>query len=282
MDNRPPPATGEPAPELREIRVRYAGRCVLCGSLLDEGVRALYHPRTRTLRCLECPSKDAGSDETSIDPGEAGGSAWREYERRLASRDASVKGTFGDRLGGLVLALSDAPQSTRAWARGALGEEALAEVLSGIANVIPLFDRRVRGTRGNIDALVVAPAGVFVVDVKQYKGRIEIRDKGWLLRSDRRLYVGRRDCSDLVDGMDWQVDAVEALLDSVGMDRVTLTPVLCFVHGDWPLLFPPDSYRGVRLEGPRSLRKLISRQHLLNADEIDTLARMLANAFPPR
>ena len=52
------------------------------------------------------------------------------------------------------------------------------------------------------------------------------------------------------------VAAAEAALLAAGVDPFPpITPVLCFVDGDWPLFAPPDVFRGVRLEGPRSLRK---------------------------
>ena len=63
-----------------------------------------------------------------------------------------------------MLALTDDPQSTRAWARGARGEEELAAAVAEVPGVRVLHDRRVPGTRGNLDHLVLAPAGVFVVD----------------------------------------------------------------------------------------------------------------------
>src|SRR4051794_39616386 len=75
------------------------------------------------------------------------------------------------------------------------GGEKVAAGLETVAGLKVLNDRRVPGTRGNIDHIVVAPAGVFVVDAKNYRGRIDIRDRGWFLRPDHRLYVGRRDCS---------------------------------------------------------------------------------------
>ncbi|MEW5990840.1 MAG: nuclease-related domain-containing protein [Chloroflexota bacterium] len=40
-------------------------------------------------------------------------------------------------------------------------------------------DRRVPGTRGNIDHIIVAPASVFVVDARAYVGLIEVRNYGW-------------------------------------------------------------------------------------------------------
>jgi hypothetical protein len=216
-----------------------------------------------------------------IDPGTAGASAQREHDRRAEKREAAVKGRFGNRLGGAILALTDEPQSIRAWAQGARGEKELAEALADVPGLLVLHDRRVPGTRGNIDHLLIAPAGVFVVDAKRYQGSLKIRDKGGFFRTDERLYVGGRDCSRLADNMGWQVEAVVALLESVDR-RVPVTPVLCFLGVEWPLLFPPKSFRGVRLEGPRSLRKLVTLMRVLDAGEIEDLARLLATAFPAK
>ena len=273
---REPPA---PAPELRRLRLRYVGVCVLCGLPLASGAEALYQPSTGAVRCLECPPAGIDNPGTAVDAGVAGGSARREYERRKASREARVKDRLGDRLGGVVVGVTSEPQSTRAWARGARGEEELADV----PGVTTLHDRRVPGIGGNIDHIVIAPAGVFVVDAKRYEGLIRIRDKGGLLRTDLRLYVGRRDCSKLATEMDWQVATVERALASAALAVIPpIIPVLCFVDGEWPLLRPPESFRGVRLEGTRSIRKLITSTQLLDGATIARLARILATAFPPK
>lgn len=183
----------------------------------------------------------------------------------------------------MILALSDEPQSTRAWARGAQGEIELAEALAELVGVRVLNDRRVPGTRGNIDHIVVAAAGVFVVDAKRDEGTIRIRDVGGFFRRDERLYVGRRDCSHLAGNMTWQLEAVERALQSVGIDPMPpVTPVLCFVRGDWPLLWPPDSYRGVRLEGTRSITKVTRGAQVLDGAAIDRLTQVLAASFPAK
>jgi hypothetical protein len=131
---------------------------------------------------------------------------------------------------------------------------------------------------------VIAPAGVFVVDAKNYQGLIDVRDRGGLLSRDERLYVGRRDCTHLADNLAWQVDAVRAVLRDAGeqYDAVPLVPVLCFVEGEWPLLFPPNSFRGVHLEGKRSVRRLVARTSLLDAQTIDELTTVLAAALPSK
>jgi hypothetical protein len=100
-------------------------------------------------------------------------------------------------MGGFILKVTDEPQSTRAWSTGAAGEEKLARELAGIDGIHMLHDRRIPGTRANIDHIVLAPGGVFVVDAKNYRGLIKVRDRGPLWREDLRLFVGRRDCSRL-------------------------------------------------------------------------------------
>jgi len=282
------PAQEPTAVGLQKLRLRFAGRCVLCGAALPQGAQALYHAATKTVRCLECPNAAPGEDVGAaltepppLDSGTAGGSAQREHDRRAAKREERVKERFGRRFGGVILAVVDEPQSTSAWAKGALGERKLAEVIAGLPDVVALHDRRVPGTRGNIDHLVIAPTGLFVVDAKHYDGRLRIRDKGGLFRTDERLYVGGRDCSRLADNMAWQVTAVETLLASVEV-TMPITPVLCFIDVDWPVLFAPHLFRGVRLEDPASLRKLITAMPALDAAAIDKLARILAAGFPAK
>lgn len=263
--------------QVGEWRVRYDGVCSRCGITLRAGEIAVYERATRTIHCVACPTPDIPLE---VDRGMAGRSARIEHQRRIARREKVVKKRWGDRIGGLVLAVTDEPRSTRAWATGARGEEMLAEALAGFQ---ALHDRRVPGTKGNLDHVVVAPAGVFVVDAKRYQGRIEVRNRGWFFRPDDRLYVGRRDCSDLADKMGWQVAAVEAALLASGVDPMPpITPVLCFIDGDWPLIAPPDLFRGVRLEGPRSLRKRLVGAVAVDDAAIVRLTEVLAAALPPK
>lgn len=259
-------------------RVKYDGACSRCGTVLRAGQVAVYERATRTIHCISCPTAPA-PEPPEIDAGVAGRSARLEHERRAAKRQTAVKERWGNRIGGVVLALTDEAQSTRAWAVGARGEEKLAKALDGFS---VLHDRRVPGTKGNIDHIVIAPAGVFVVDAKNYEGRIEIRNHGWFLRPDERLHVGRRDCSALVDNMGWQVAAVESALQAAGVEPLPpITPVLCFIDGNWPLIAPPDVFRGVRLESTRSLRKRLDGTVLDDA-AITRLTWILAAALPAK
>jgi hypothetical protein len=283
MDPQAPVEEGAPVPEPRRMRLRYPGICILCTTSIAMGAEAIYDPSSKTVRCLVCPVVGITATELPIDHGIAGGSAGREHARRAAKREARVKGKLGDRLGGVILALTDEPQPTRAWAQGARGEEELAESLARVPGVRVLHDRRVPGTPANIDHLVVAPAGVFVVDAKAHQGMVRIRDRGGFFRTDLRLYVGHQDWSELADGMGWQVAAVERELRSAALEVMPpISPVLCFVKAEWPLFRPPDSYRGVRLESKRTLRELVTRGQVLDAAAVERLTRILATAFPAK
>ena len=67
--------------------------------------------------------------------------------------------------------MQDAPQHERSWARGAGGEELVARALAKhCPDVAVLHDRRIPGSRANIDHIAVAATGVWVIDTKRYKG----------------------------------------------------------------------------------------------------------------
>ena len=191
---------------MTDWRVKFDGPCARCGTMLLKGTIAVWDRTSRTMHCLDCASglTTAGPVASGI----AGASARREHGRRAAKRSADLRARWGDRVGGWIERLTVEPQSSRAWAIGARGEERLGAELGGVNGIRVLNDRRVPGTRGNIDHIVIAPAGVFVVNAKDWSGTIQIRDVGGLFRTDKRLFVGRREATRLADGLGWQVDAV--------------------------------------------------------------------------
>jgi len=146
-----------------------------------------------------------------------------------------------------------------------------------------LNDRRVKGTKGNIDHILVAPAGVFVVDAKHYVGNIEIRNIGGFFRTELRLYVGGRDRSKLADGLTWQLTTVRAALGASAIEPMPpITPVLCFIEARWPRFFGHvDEFEGVRIENPDSVKRLLREPAVLDEAGIDRVSRVLAEMMPP-
>lgn len=264
--------------------VKYNGPCSKCGTILHAGEVAVWNRATHTMSCVECPPPERlASSPDPLVAGTAGASAQREFERRLGKREAAAKAKWGERVGGWVTRFGAVPSSTTAWGIGARGEELLGEALAAVPDVVALHDRRVRGTRGNIDHLVIAPAGVFVVDAKSCRGVIEVRNHGGWFRSDLRLTVGRRDKSHLARNMKWQVDAILDVLAAETLDdQPAVLPILCFVDGRWPRFGAPEVFEGVLLESERSIVKVLSEPFIHSVDQIDQIARALAKAFPPK
>lgn len=289
------------------MRLRYAGTCRACGTALEAGTEAIYERATKTVRCLTCspgalaaaapfthsaevteplahelsPS-DASSDSPAsdpVDPGTAGASARREHQRRQAKREERIR-TKHPKVGGLILALSDEPQSTTAWDTGALGEERLGHRLNELAcdTIRLLHDRRIPGSRANIDHLAVTATGVYVVDAKRYVGkRPALRIEGGILRPrTERLMVGSRDQTKLVDGVLKQVKLVRSIVD----ERLPVVGVLCFIESDWPLLGGAFSISGVDVVWPKKLYPRLTADGP-HASLVAEVHARLAQELPP-
>lgn len=260
------------------IRLRYPGRCRGCGSALERGAQAAWDKEAKVATCLRCLSPEVTEDV--IDRGRAGGSAAREWQRRHDKREQAVRDRYG-RLSGVVLAVTTDPHSTAAWAYGANGERLLGGMLDPLRDdgMAVLHDRRIPGSRANIDHLVIAPWGVFIIDAKNYKGRVEKRDRGGWFSTDYRLYVGGRDKTKLLPSLAKQAEAVRMALGDEFAD-VRICKTICFVHADWSLFARPVELDGVHVLWPRALGKLLRTEGQLTRKEIERLERKLAVALP--
>ena len=131
----------------------------------------------------------------------------------------------------------------------------------------------------DIDHVVVAPWGVFVIDAKNYEGRVERRDRGGWFSTDYRLYVGGRDKTALIAGLDKQVKAVRTALGEP-FAEVRIYKTLCFVNADWSLFARPIELGGAHVLWPRALGKLIRSEGTLGRETIERIERTLALALP--
>ena len=267
----------------KRMRLRYAGTCRVCELDLPARTEAVYERSSKTVRCLSHdetgPADAVEGAEVVIDVGTPGASARREFERRKAGRERRVRAKH-PKIGGLLHALSDEPQSTTSWNTGAIGEEQLGNRLNELASdrLRVVHDRRIPGSRANIDHLAVTPSGVFVIDAKKYAGRPRLKVEGGLLRPrTEKLVVGSRNCTKLVDGVLKQVEVVK---NAIG-DAVPVHAVLCFVGADWPLIGGSFTTRGAMVLWPRKLYPLLAAEGAMTIDAIEQTHRDLATALPP-
>ena len=111
---------------------------------------------------------------------------------------------------------------TPAWQRGAHGEQRTAKVLSRLEphGWVVLHGLAVPGSRANLDHLLIGPGGVFVVDSKQYSGRLQ-------LSGDGTLWHGRYALDSTLQAVRFEADRAITVL---GMPAVEAVPVVA-VHG---------------------------------------------------
>jgi hypothetical protein len=296
------------------IPLRFPGTCSTCGVALPAKTKAHWDKTERKITCLNCsaqfddleapPSVETEADETTTSPspnlialepqqrspaplttpsppssGRAGASAAYEYQRRHDKREAVLDQRFG-RFSGLVKFLVDDPQSTRAWAKGSAGERELAEALQRRIGdrAVLLHDRRIPRSSANIDHLAIAASGVWIIDAKTYKGRVERRDKGGWFKVDDHLYVNGRDRTKLVGGLDKQKKAVLSALVDVD---VLVHTVLCFIDAEWSWFPKPFQIDGVWVTWGKALSEMIAEPGALCHDDVLRVANVLAEALAP-
>jgi hypothetical protein len=212
--------------------------------------------------------------------GTAGASASAEGARRQERRQKQLRSRFG-RFAGVANLLSDDPQTTTSWVIGGASEGRvgafLERELSGVA--IVLHDRRVPGSRANIDHVAVAPSGIWVIDSKAYSGRIKREDVGPLWRSDYRLTVDGKDRTKVVLAMAKQAQVVAAAVAGAGEPPPT-RPVLRFNGADWGLVGKPFELDGVLITYPGKLVEQIRSGGSQEMAEVGRLAARIAVSLP--
>jgi hypothetical protein len=279
----------------KRLSLRRIDVCSVCGVELAAGTNAWWDSEARAVTCEPCHAGNGtttpGVQPSSIDvepstpvpklqPGVAGQSALEEFKRRHEARGARIDAKFG-RLAGVVKFLTDDPQSTTAWRKGSVGERKLAASLEQSLGdrAILLNDRQVPRTKGNIDHLVVAGSGVWVVDAKNYTGLVQQRDIGGFFKVDNRLYVGGRDRTKVIVGLGWQVRAVTKAL--AGQD-VPVSSAVCFTDAEWGWFAKPFMIREVFVSGPNALARRISETSVLSVERIQEIAIHLSGALPAK
>ena len=265
----------------RTLVLRYPATCSLCRSDLPRGAKAWWDKEAKAATCLVCGS---GAELARDLAGTAGGSGRQKYERLHEHREKEIKGALGEKLGSVYLFLKDEPQSTRAWKTGSDGEERLARFFEKELpeSAIVLHDRRIPGSRANIDHIVVAPSGVWVIDAKAYGGKVERRTIGSIWNAQNRVFVAGRDRTKLVLAMPRQLEATRSALAADPLaSEVTVRAAVCFVSSDWGFFAKPFELHGVAVIWPQKLAERIAAPGQLTQTAIVRLANRIAVALPP-
>lgn len=234
--------------------------------------------------------------------GGAGGSAQQRYERLSARRRqgrkrrlivsltvaailgaafwafaASQSYTFGPWVAGMILligfvkAISE-PSHVRAWGIGAAGERITERALERLPDGYQvLHDRRIPGTRANIDHIVVGPGGVFVVESKRMRGKLRVR-------GDTVFIAGRRTA--MVEEVIREAEATRLALTTAGLVDVPMQSLLYVQEVDLPWFLSKP--RGIPILMGRGLvRHITASPSVLSAEDVERIGAALEERLSP-
>ena len=139
----------------------------------------------------------------------------------LAPRLGLILGGLAAVVAGWGLRFRPSPDAV-AWRRGSAGERRTAQLLDPLERHgwAVLHDLAVPRSRANIDHLVIGPGGVFVVDSKQYRGRLQLDPSGG-------LWHGRYPLASMVQAVSFEADQAAQVLPDPG---VVVRPIIA-IHG---------------------------------------------------
>jgi len=172
------------------------------------------------------------------------------------------------------------------WLRGAEGE-----YLTGIAlhreltnGEVILDDRRLPGTVYNIDHVVVAQSGVWVLDTKNWSGKFHYGSKGLGLVD--RLWVGGEDQTYRIDQLySYVIPVAEVVADSSILIRpvlIVLADECSFKNGIHFRLKRTYTHNGVMICPKGLIAQQIQSRGPLSQEQVSDLGHRLDKAFPPR
>lgn len=177
---------------------------------------------------------------------------------------------------GLVInILFTVPNHITSWSTGAAGEVRTAQFLEPLRSegFRVLHDRRIPGSRANIDHIVIGPPGIFVVETKSFGGSLKVRGN--------EVYVAGRRRTGMIEEAKREALAVQVALamelETVGLPVV---PVICVHRASLPWLGAAAG--GVRIvSGKELIKRLRKAEARLDPDTVRWLAQAAAEHLSP-
>ena len=230
--------------------LRFGGTCESCGVTIEKKEVGWHNAAVKKVRCRACgPAAEVGPSESAPEPAQpdpVGGSA--------ALREARVR-------------------RDPKWTKGAAGEYLMDLALHNHLNEgsVILTDRGVPGTKSNIDHIVVAPSGVWIIDSKVWRGKIAYKSTS-MFGTEKRLFVGGKDRTAAVEAI---FNLVIPVAQVLGDKSVPIRPALVFIDGDWSdasaariVTSRPYQHLSVWISWPKAIWKKINEPGPLDADAV--------------
>lgn len=247
--------------------LRFGGICDSCAATIDRRDIGWHNAILKKVRCNSCgpateqPSVAAAKLEPmtpEVDP-VGGSAALREARTRRDSK----------------------------WTKGAAGEYLMDLSLHKHVNdgAVILTDRQLPGTKSNIDHIVIAPSGVWIIDAKTWRGKIEYKSTSFF-GMEKRLFVGGKDRTSAVEAI---FNLVIPVAQVIGDKSIPIKPALVFIDGDWSdastariATSKPYQHLTVWISWPKAIWKKINEPGPLDAESITYIGALLSANLRPR
>ena len=147
--------------------------------------------------------------------------------------------------------------------------------------VIMLNDRRIPGSKSSIKLIAVAPAGVFVIDARSYKGLVHTKRLGPMsdLGPDE-LHVGRKNCTSSVAEVARQVEAVRSALSTKSWTtEVPVHAMLCLTRAEWGFASALQ-ISDVWVGWPKLLAGRVRTPVVMDSPTVQEVSLMIADHLP--
>ena len=145
-----------------------------------------------------------------------------------------------------------------------------------------LHDRALPHGRANIDHLAVVASGIWVIDTKHFRGRLERRDLGGWFVPRPRLFVAGRDQGRLVtSARRQQAQVAETLVAEEPAGGLLVRATLCFTGAQVGPFTRTFTLEWVLVTWPRAFARVLTQAGPFGPDERRSLAGLLARTFPP-
>lgn len=166
------------------------------------------------------------------------------------------------------------PDEVIYWGKGAEAERRVGAKLDALERVgfVTLYDRRIVGRGGNIDAVTVGPPGVFVVETKHRGRGVEV--------IQGRFEVGGKEQTDAIRQVTDQAMLIQvSVAQAMNRHRLTVVPVICIGNRR---VGGAESAGGVLILDVKSIgKRLADEPAVLTGPEVRELAKLLDQALPP-
>ena len=159
---------------------------------------------------------------------------FRLYQLKSLKEQSGIKRVEG--VAGNSLSTEKMRIRKEARAKGLTGEEGIGARLEELAEefgLVVLHDLSIPGTKANIDHVLIQKKAVFVIDAKNYEGRVNVKKDS---KGVMQLYIGGNKRTQLALKLKRYSEKIEKYLRDQGI-KVTVVPLLAFYKAS----FHPDS-----------------------------------------